>query len=83
MEKLTLSISNKEKIDWIKSFAKANHTSVSHLFERYLDALRSFDKTEVQLSADLIALKQPGKRPGNKEIEHHLTQRRKARSSRA
>jgi hypothetical protein len=37
MEKLTLSIRDKKKIDWAKSFVKMNNTSLSQLFEAYLD----------------------------------------------
>lgn len=39
MEKLTLSIKDREKIAWIKNFAKTHDTSVSQLFETYVDAL--------------------------------------------
>lgn len=76
MEKLTLSIHDKEKIAWIKAFAKAHQTSVSRLFESYLDALMAFDQTEVTLSDTLQKLRQPGKRPNQEQIECHMTQRR-------
>lgn len=76
MEKLTLSIKDKAKIAWIKNFAKAQDTSVSRLFEKYVDALRNFDQTEVNVSSQLQALRQPGKRPTDKQIENYLKQRR-------
>ena len=76
MEKLTLSIRNKENIDWVKKFAKAHNTSVSSLFESYVDALRVFDQREVSLSDSLQILREPGKRPKSEEIEAHLTRRR-------
>ena len=63
MAKLTLSISDKEKIFWIKSFAKTNQTSVSKLFESYLDSLMAFDQKEFALSDRLANLRQPDKRP--------------------
>lgn len=76
MEKLTLSIRKKENIDWVKKFARAHDTSVSSLFESYVDALRVFDQQEVKLSESLQALREPGKRPKPDEIQKHLTQRR-------
>jgi hypothetical protein len=77
MEKLTLSIRDKEKIDWAKSFVKRNNTSLSQLFEAYLDSLMAFDQKIVTISQELKSLKQPGQRPSEKEIERHLKQRRK------
>lgn len=76
MEKLTLSIQDKEKIAWVKAFAKAHDTSVSQLFEKYVDTLMAFDQTDVKLSNTLQSLRQPGKRPNQGEIERHLTRRR-------
>lgn len=81
MEKLTLSIRNKEKIDWVKNFAKTHHTSVSSLFESYVDALKAFDEQELHMSSTLDSLRDPGERPGAEEIEKHLTQRRKRTAS--
>jgi hypothetical protein len=77
MEKLTLSIRDKKKIDWAKSFVKMNNTSLSQLFEAYLDSLIAFDQKKVTISQELKSLKQPGQRPAEKEIERHLKQRRK------
>ena len=76
MEKLTLSIRDRGKIAWIKNFAKTHDTSVSQLFEKYVDALKNFDQMEVNVSGKLQALRQPGKRPTEKQIETHLKQRR-------
>lgn len=76
MEKLTLSIKDKEKIKWIKTFAKTHQTSISRLFESYMDALQTFDQKEVNLSLNLQSLRQPGKRPTKKQIENHLIKRR-------
>jgi len=76
MEKLTLSIHDKEKIAWVKAFAKENNTSVSQLFEKYVDSLKAFDQSEVKLSTNLQSLRQPGVRPKEKEIERHLARRR-------
>lgn len=76
MEKLTLSIHDKEKIERIKVFAKTHNTSVSQLFEKYIDALLAFDQSDIKLSSQLKSLKQPGKRPTQKEIESHLKKRR-------
>ncbi len=81
MEKLTLSIQNKEKIAQIKAFAKAHQTSVSRLFESYIESLLAFDRAEVKLSDTLQSLKQPGKRPDYKQIDRHLTQRRQRSST--
>ena len=81
MEKLTLSIHDKEKIAWVKAFAKKNDTSVSQLFENYVDALKVFDQSEVKLSNKLQSLRQPGARPKEKEIERHLTRRRQRTSA--
>ena len=81
MEKLTLSIHEKEKIAWVKAFAKANDTSVSQLFENYVDALRVFDQSEVKLSDHLQSLRQPGKRPSQKQIERHLVRHRQRTST--
>ena len=58
MEKITLSVRSKEKIASAKAIAKANKTSLSRLFEEYLDALIAFDRVEVTLSDELQALKQ-------------------------
>lgn len=76
MEKLTLSIQDKEKIVQIKAFAKAHQTSVSRLFESYIEAIIAFDQTEVKVNNTLQSLRQPGKRPDQKQIERHLTGRR-------
>lgn len=76
MEKLTLSIRDREKIEWAKSFAKENETSISWLFEDYLGALMAFDQREVTLSQPLQALRQPSQRPSGGQIERHLRQRR-------
>ena len=78
MEKLTLSIRSKEKIALAKTIAKANKTSLSRLFEDYLDALIAFDQAEVNLSKELQALKQsePGKRPSEEVVHSHLVRRR-------
>ncbi len=81
MEKLTLSVQDKEKIIRIKAFAKANQTSVSRLFESYIDALIAFDQAEIKLSDTLHSLKQPGKRPNQKQIENYLMQRRRRSSA--
>lgn len=81
MEKLTLSIRNKEKIVWAKKFAKANDTSLSELFERYLESLMEFDQKQLVLSNSLQSLKQPGTRPSEKQIESHLTRRRNRKAS--
>ena len=79
MEKLTLSIRSKEKIASAKAIAKANKTSLSRLFEEYLDALIAFNRFEVTLDKELQALKQPesDKRPGKEAIHNYLTHRRK------
>jgi hypothetical protein len=76
MEKLTLSIRDREKISWIKNFAKAHDTSVSQLFEQYVEALWKFDETEVKISNRLQSLRQPGKRPSDKQIGNYLELRR-------
>ncbi|CAD5274348.1 MULTISPECIES: DUF6364 family protein [unclassified Imperialibacter] len=76
MEKLTLSVRDKSKISWAKSFAKMNNTSLSQLFETYIDSLIQFDEKKVTLSKEIKSLKQPGQRPNAKEIERHLQQRR-------
>lgn len=81
MEKLTLSIRDAKKIEWAKEFAKKNDTSVSRLFESYLEALMAFDQKKVVLSKKLSSLRQPGKRPSIGQIEKHLVQRRKKRIS--
>lgn len=81
MEKLTLSIQDKEKVARIKTFAKENRTSVSRLFESYLDALMAFDQQEVILNDTLQKLRQPGERPSDKQINRHLMQRRRRSSS--
>jgi len=83
MEKLTLSIGSKEKIAWVKVFAKANETSVSQLFESYVDALMEFDKKEVKLTNTLKTLRKPGKRPSQKAIERHLNRRRQRSASKS
>ena len=76
MEKLTLSIRDREKIEWAKAFAKENETSVSRLFEDYLGALMAFDQREITLSEPLRSLRQPGQRPTDTQIERHLIRRR-------
>jgi len=76
MEKLTLSIQDKERIEWVKDFVRTNNTSVSRLFEDYISSLMAFERAEVKLSDTLKALRQPGKRPGPGEIDRHLTKRR-------
>ncbi|WP_162417738.1 DUF6364 family protein [Cyclobacterium roseum] len=76
MEKLTLSIKDKEKIKWAKSFAKEKNTNVSRLFESFLESLMSFEQKEVILSKNLQNLRQPGSRPNQKQIENHLNKRR-------
>ncbi len=76
MTKLTLSIDNREIIEWAKSFAKDNNTSVSSLVEKHLLSLRKFEEKEVNLSDKLKSLKDPGARPSEKEIEKHLVERR-------
>lgn len=81
MEKLTLSIRDKEKIAWAKTFAKANDTSLSELFERYLESLMAFDQKQVVLSTSLKNLKQSRDRPSDKQIESHLTRRRNRQAS--
>ncbi|GAB2608990.1 DUF6364 family protein [Belliella aquatica] len=77
MSKLTLSIDNQEVIDWAKSFAKDNNTSVSSLVEKYLLSLKKFNERELILSDRLKSLKDAGLRPSEKEIEKHLSKRRK------
>lgn len=81
MGKLTLSIHDKEKIARVKSFAKTHDTSVSQLFEKYIDALLEFDQSDIKLSSELQSLRQSGKRPSKKEIESHLKKRRHRASS--
>lgn len=76
MNKITLSIQNKEKIARIKSIARTNKTSLSRMFENYIDMLISFDRMHVRLSKTLRSLRQPGKRPNDKEIERHLARKR-------
>lgn len=76
MKKLTLSIKNEDKLNWLKAYAKNNGTSISRIFESYIDALIAFDNREVNLSASLEVLRQPGERPSQKEIEKHLASRR-------
>lgn len=76
MEKLTLSIRDREKIEWAKAFAREHETSLSRLFEDYLKALMAFDQREVVLSETLRSLQQPGQRPGEAQIERHLRRRR-------
>lgn len=78
MSKLTLSIDNQEVIDWAKSFAKDNNTSVSSLVEKYLLSLKKFNERELILSNKLKSLKDAGIRPSEKEIEKHLYKRRKS-----
>ncbi|MCC5931397.1 MAG: hypothetical protein JJU28_19270 [Cyclobacteriaceae bacterium] len=77
MEKLTLSIRDREKITWIKNFAKTHDISVSQLFENYVEALRKFDEMEVKINPRLQSLRQPGKRPTDKQIDIYLQQRRR------
>ncbi|MEM9328861.1 MAG: DUF6364 family protein [Bacteroidota bacterium] len=77
MEKLTLSIKDKETIDWIKSFAKANDTNVSRIFESHIEALKAFEQQEVELDDAMKDLIQPGERPSKKEIDRHLAARRR------
>lgn len=81
MNKLTLSIADKEKIAWAKAFAKSNNTSLSRLFENYLNLLEEFDKKEVILGSAFRQLRDPGKRPSLVEIEKHLKQRRSRSTS--
>ena len=81
MEKLTLSIHDREKIAWIKAFAKAHKTSISRLFESYIDALVAFDGKKIVLSKNLRTLRRPGKRPDQKQIEQHLILRRHRHST--
>ncbi|MEX2564362.1 MAG: DUF6364 family protein [Cyclobacteriaceae bacterium] len=73
MEKLTLSIRDKEKVNWAKSFAKQNNTNVSRLFETFLESIMTFEQKKVVLSQDLQNLRQPGSRPSQKEIENHFS----------
>lgn len=77
MSKLTLSIDNQEIIEWSKSFAKKNNTSVSSLVENYLISLKKFNESEVIISDKIKSLKDAGLRPNDKEIEKHLIKRRK------
>lgn len=79
MEKLTLSIRSKEKIASAKAIAKANKTSLSKLFEEYLDALIAFDRIEVTLDQELQNLKQSEAdlRPSKEAIHQHLVHRRR------
>ncbi|MEM6395886.1 MAG: DUF6364 family protein [Bacteroidota bacterium] len=79
MTKLTLSIQNKEKVEWAKRYANLQKTSLSRLIENYLDALNEFDQREIFISERLKSLRHPGKRPTNKEMERHLESRRKSR----
>jgi len=81
MEKLTLSIKEKEIIEWAKEYAKENETSVSAIIESYLTSLREFDRREVVLSEKLMGLRDIGNRPTEKEIQIHLNQRRKRKSN--
>ncbi len=76
MEKLTLSIRDKEKVTWAKSFAKEKNTNVSRLFETFLESLMTFEQKEVVLSQNLRNLRQPGGRPSQNQIENHLNKRR-------
>jgi hypothetical protein len=46
------------------------------MFENYIDMLISFDRMHVRLSKTLRSLRQPGKRPNDKEIERHLARKR-------
>ncbi len=80
MKKLTLSIRDEQKLNWVKTYAKNHKTSVSRIFEDYIDALMAFDKREVVLNSTLESIRQPGKRPSEKEIEKHLTSRRMRKS---
>lgn len=77
MEKLTLSIRDKEKVKWAKSFAKEKNTNVSRLFESFLESLMTFDQKELVMSEKLQNLRQPGGRPSQNQIESHLSERRK------
>ena len=63
MEKLTLTIRDKEVIKWVKAYAKNHDTNVSRLFESYLESLMTFEQKEVHLSQKLQNLRQPGLRP--------------------
>ncbi|MCH7412587.1 DUF6364 family protein [Belliella sp. R4-6] len=66
MSKLTLSIDNQELIEWAKSFAKANNTSVSSLVEKYLLSLKKFNERELILSDKIKSPKDTGLRPSVK-----------------
>jgi hypothetical protein len=57
MEKLTISIKEKEIIAWVNEYAKENKTSVSAILESYLKSLRVFDSREVMLSKELQGLR--------------------------
>lgn len=77
MSKLTLSIDNQEIIEWSKSFAKKNNTSVSSLVENYLISLKNFNESQVIISDKIKSLKDAGLIPNDKEIEKLLIKRRK------
>lgn len=79
MTKLTLSIQDKERVEWAKRYANLQETSLSRLIENYLEALFRFDQKEVLLSDRLQSLRHPGTRPSSQEIERHLDARRKSR----
>ena len=81
MEKLTLSITDKNKIDWIKDFARSHDTNVSRLFDKYVETLMAFEQVDIKISNNLQSLRQPGKRPTQSQIKRHLTQRRKRSSA--
>ena len=81
MEKLTLSIRDKEKVKWAKDFAKEKNTNVSRLFESFLESLMTFEKKEVVLSQSLKNLRQPGARPSQNQIQSHLNKRRNRTST--
>jgi len=79
MSKLTLSIKDKEKIEWAKRYATLQETSLSRLIEDYIDSLFRFDQREVFLSDRLQSLRHPGRRPSSQEIDHQMDLRRKSR----
>ncbi len=81
MEKLTLSVRDKEKIKWAKAYAKSHDTSISRLFESFLESLVSFEQKKITLSKNLQNLRHPGKRPNQSQIEKHLQKRRRRTSS--
>jgi hypothetical protein len=81
MEKVTLSIYNTKKLTWAKDYAKRQKTTLSEIFDKHLSALMALEALQLEVPETLEVLRQPGERPGETELQRHLSGRRKRKTT--